>query len=139
MANNEIRLEPVSSNDIRFLYKLLKERDPVANISHRKMPSYSEHEKFVKSKPYAKWYVIKFKNYRSGSIYLTRQNEIGIFVKKNLRGKNLGKSALEILMEKNPKKRYLANVSPKNTKSQKFFLGRGFKLIQYTYEYIPDA
>lgn len=139
MTNNDIRLELVGSKDMKFLYELLKERDPIANISHRKMPSYSEHEKFVKSKPYAKWYVIKSENYRAGSIYLTKNNEIGIFMKKNMRDKNIGKTALEILMKKNPKKRYLANVSPDNAKSQKFFLGRGFKLIQYTYEYIPDV
>ena len=46
------------------------------------MPSYSEHKKFVNSKPYDKWDIIQVKNKKIGSIYLTPQNEIGIFIKK---------------------------------------------------------
>ena len=37
-------------------------------------------------------------------------------------------------MDMNPRKRYLANVNPKNKTSQKFFKKNGFKLIQYTLE-----
>ena len=37
-------------------------------------------------------------------------------------------------MKKNPRKRFLANVSPKNKKSMEFFKKNGFKLIQYTFE-----
>ena len=131
---NELILYPVSSNDIRFLYQLLKERDPRINISHKTMPSYSEHKKFVNSKPYDKWYIIKVKNKKIGSIYLTPQNEIGIFIKKNIQGQNLGKHALSLLISKNHRKRYLANVNPKNSKSIRFFKNNRFRLIQHTYE-----
>jgi len=131
---NELKLHPVLSNNIRFLYQLLKERDPRINISHKTMPSYSEHKKFVNSKPYDKWYIIKVKNKKIGSIYLTTQNEIGIFIKKNIQGQNLGKQALSLMISKNSRKRYLANVNPKNSKSIRFFKNNGFKLIQYTYE-----
>ena len=41
-----------------------------------------------------------------------------------------------MIIEKNPKKRYLANVNPKNKKSVKFFTQNKFKLIQHTYELI---
>ena len=131
---NELKLYPVSSNDIRFLYQLLKERDPRINISHKTMPSYSKHKKFVNSKPYDKWYIIKVKNKKIGSIYLTTQNEIGIFIKKNIQGQNLGKQSLSLMISKNPRKRYLANVNPKNSKSIRFFKNNGFRLIQHTYE-----
>ena len=130
----ELKLHPVSSNDIRFLYQLLKERDPRINISHKTMPSYYEHKKFVNSKPYDKWHIIKLKNKKIGSIYLTAQNEIGIFIKKNIQGQNLGKQALSLMISKNHRKRYLANVNPKNSKSIRFFKNNGFRLIQYTYE-----
>jgi len=135
MVEDDIKLEKVTSQDALFLYNLLKERNPDANISHKKMPTYSEHVKFLNSSPYDKWYVIKLKNKKVGSIYLTRQNEIGIFLKKNMQGKNIAKKSLQILMKTNPKKRYLANVSPKNKKSIQFFKNNGFKLIQYTYEF----
>ena len=47
----EIFLKKVTKNDFDFLYELLKSRDPRTNISHKSMPSFEEHIKFVKSKP----------------------------------------------------------------------------------------
>ena len=69
-----------------------------------------------------------------GSIYLTSQNEIGIFIKKSFQNRQIGDTALREIIKKNPKKRYLANVNPKNKKSIQFFKNHGFKLIQYTFE-----
>ena len=112
--NQPIKLRLVSRLDYRFLYNLLKERDPLANISHKKMPSYHEHVLFVSSKPYSKWYVILYGANKVGSIYITTQNEIGIFIKKSFQDKQIGDIALRKLIQKNPKKRYLANVNPKN-------------------------
>ena len=132
----EIKLKNITKNDFRFLYELLSERDSVANISHKKMPTYNEHVKFVTSKPYLRWYVVFYNDKKSGSAYLTKQNEIGIFVKKELHGKGIGSQILELVMEKNGSGRYLANISPKNKKSIKFFKNHGFNLIQYTYELI---
>jgi RimJ/RimL family protein N-acetyltransferase len=100
------------------------------------MPTYSEHKKFIMSKPYSRWYIIKYKNKNAGSVYLTKQNEIGIFIKNEFQNKGIGKVTLQLLFKKNPKSRYLANVSPKNLKSIEFFEKNGFKLIQYTYEMI---
>ena len=129
-----IKLKPVSKSDYRFLYNLLMERNPATNISHKKMPTYNEHVSFVSAKPYSKWYVILYGVNKAGSIYLTSQNEIGIFIKKSFQNKQIGNIALRIFIQKNPKKRYLANVNPKNKKSIRFFKNSGFKLIQYTFE-----
>jgi len=71
---------------------------------------------------------------KAGSIYLTSQNEIGIFIKKSFQSKQLGNIALRKMIQKNPKKRYIANVNPQNKKSMRFFKNNGFKLIQYTFE-----
>ena len=129
-----MKLKPVSKSDYRFLYDLLMERNPRANISHKKMPTYNEHVSFVSAKPYSKWYVILYRVNKVGSIYLTSQNEIGIFIKKSFQNKQIGNIALRKLIQKNPKKRYLANVNPQNKKSICFFKNNGFKLIQYTFE-----
>lgn len=136
MVRNEplVKLKAVSKSDYRFLYNLLMERDARANISHKKMPTYNQHVAFVSAKPYSKWYVILSDTNKAGSIYLTSQNEIGIFIKKSFQGKQLGNIALHKLIQKNPKKRYLANVNPQNKKSMYFFKNNGFKLIQYTFE-----
>ncbi|MDC1103695.1 GNAT family N-acetyltransferase [Nitrosopumilus sp.] len=133
-----IILRKVSENDNKFLYNLLKERDSNVNISHKKMPKYSEHIKFLASKPYSKWYIIEYNKKKSGSIYLSKNNEIGIFVKKSFRGNKIGENAVKLLIEKYPKSRYLANINPKNKESIKFFKKFKFKLIQHTFELIPE-
>ena len=98
------------------------------------MPTFAQHEKFVLSNPYTKWYIIIQKNKKVGSVYLTEMDEIGLFLKKDAQGKGLGQKSLELLMKLNPRNRYLANVSPKNKKSTQFFKKNKFILIQHTYE-----
>ena len=124
--NLNIKLNQVTKNDMSFLYELLKNKDPNSNISHKKMPSYNSHIRFIKSKPYKVWYIIYMKldhklrydwKEKVGSIYLSKNDEIGIFVSNEFQGKNIGKLALSELMKQNPRQRYLANVSPKNKKS----------------------
>ena len=136
MKNNTtlVKLRLVKKSDCEFLYDLLNERDPRANISHKKMPSFAQHVKFVMSKPYSKWYVIEASKNNVGSIYLTKDNEIGIFIKKDLHGKGIASKAIQLLIEKHPRSRYLANVNPKNKKSIQFFKNQKFHLIQHTYE-----
>jgi len=79
MIKNRTNLKSVDKIDHEFLYDLLKHRDPNVNISHKKMPSFKEHVKFVKSKPYSKWYIIKQNNEKVGSIYLSKQKKIKLF------------------------------------------------------------
>ena len=133
-TQSAISLKSVTNSDVKFLFDLLKERDPRVNISHRKMPTYSQHTKFINSKPYSKWYIILKSKQKIGSIYLSKNDEIGIFLSKKFQGKNVGNFALNELMKKNPRKRFLANVNPKNKKSISFFKNNNFKLIQYTFE-----
>mgnify|MGYP004005194597 FL=1 len=136
--SQKIKLGIVSKSDYRFLFTLLQERDPRANISHKQMPTYDEHVKFLQSKPYSKWYIIFFNNKKVGSIYLSNQDEIGIFLQKEFQHSGIGKLSMDLLMKKNPRSRYLANVNPKNSKSKQFFKKNGFSLIQHTYELIPN-
>lgn len=129
------------------LYDFLLERSKLVdvNISHVKMPSYEEHLEFFNSKPYRRWYfifiatpslsVFNIKNSQAiGSIYLTHNNEIGIFVSEKWREKGYAKKAIEKLMYFYPEPRYLANINPNNTKSIELFSSLGFVHIQNTYE-----
>ena len=133
---NEIILREVTKSDCEFLYELLKKREPLASISHKKMPSYEEHVKFVLSKPYSKLYVVEYKNQKVGSAYISKQDEIGICVVKEFQGKGIDKKTTWLLMKKNPRSRYLANVAPENHILQEFFKKLGFRGLQYTYEII---
>jgi hypothetical protein len=132
--NSNIKLNQVTKNDTLFLYDLLKNKDPNANISHKKMPSYDEHVKFVMSKPYTNWYIIEYDKMKVGAIYLSKQDEIGISVSNDYEYDQIVKPALKLLMKLNQRKRYLANTSPKDVRSQEFLLKNGFTSLEYVYE-----
>ena len=71
-----IKVENNKINHIRLLYILLSKRK--YNISHKKLPSYREHKKFVINSPYRVWYLIKNVNRFIGSTYISKENIIGI-------------------------------------------------------------
>ena len=78
-----LSFKSVEESDTEFLYDLLKERTGIVNISHKSLPSWEEHQKFIKSKPYAFWEIILIDGNKVGDIYLTNRDEIGIFIKKD--------------------------------------------------------
>ena len=131
---SSIELKTTRKSDIDFLYEILSERSSIENISHKEMPSYRKHVKFVLSKPYKKWYIIYYKKQKFGSIYLTNLNEIGIHFKKIPISDFLITKSIDLLINKNPGKRFLINISPNNPKFIKIIKKRGLKLIQHTYE-----
>jgi RimJ/RimL family protein N-acetyltransferase len=118
----------------RLLYTLLQERDPHANISHRIMPSWTQHCEFIARRPYAAWYLIKLRKDYVGAIYLTSMNEIGIAVLKQWRSRGVGPAAIRLLMRKHGRRHYLANINPRNEESIRLFRRIGFRIIQQTYE-----
>ena len=133
---NLVNVYDISSELV--LYRLLEGRPKHANISHREMPDWKEHQAFVRSKPYTAWYLIIKQKALSGvygSVYLTKDNEIGVFLFKKYQGKGFGQDAIWMLMEKHPRKRYLANINPENEGSIGTFEGLGFHHIQNTYEF----
>jgi len=129
-----IKLKNITSSDTNFLFKLLKNRDQFENISHKIMPTFKNHEKFVKSKPYFKWYIIYEDLKKIGSAYITNQNEIGIHFLNIKNYEDFFLESLEIIIKKNSGKRFLLNISPKNKKLKRIAEKNKFKLIQHTYE-----
>ncbi len=139
MEKTNLKIRKVKNADASFLYKLLLKRSPRVSISHKTMPSYKKHVNFVKSKPYSKWYIVLSNNKKIGSVYLTNINEIGISLEKEFDKNQIKGIVLKLLMTENPRKIYLANISPKNTKSINFFKKNGFNLVQNTYEFLIDG
>ena len=127
------KLNHITKDDYEYLFELLKERNDTINISHRNMPSYEEHCGFWESNPYREAYII-YDGTPKGYIYLSKTNEIGIFIENVSQGQGLGKKAMELLLVKHKGERILANINPQNQKSINFFNGFGFKHIQNTYE-----
>ena len=128
-----MELKPVTVDDAEFLFDLLKQREGIVNISHKSLPDWEEHLQYVKKHDYQSWDIIWVENTRIGNIYLTKNDEIGIFIDKKLQFHGYGSKALEEFMKKNGKKRYLANINPTNYKSIQFFGKHGFIHIQNTY------
>jgi len=128
-----MELKPVTVDDAEFLFDLLKQREGTVNISHKSLPDWEEHLQYVKKHDYQLWDIIWVENTRIGNIYLTKNDEIGIFIDKKLQFHGYGSKALEEFMKKNGKKRYLANINPTNYKSIQFFGKNGFTHIQNTY------
>ena len=124
--------------DVRELYDLLAERTSVENISHTKMPTFEEHQRFVWNKPYLRWYFITTDmDGRVGTCYITRednfkQHYIGIAIYKRSRQHGYGEAAVKLLLKEckelniNP----VANINPANLKSIKLFKKLGFKELQ---------
>lgn len=124
---------PVSDEALLFLYDLLQNRPEYANISHRRMPTFSEHRMFVGSRPYDAWYLIRSDGKTVGAIYLTGRSEIGIGLRAAFRGKGYGTEAIRRLMALHARGEYFANVAPSNERSMRFFERMGFHHIQNTY------
>jgi len=144
----------------RILFDLLLERDTSINISHKKMPTWREHVNFFESKPYRKWYLIEAvswdtakkielepgsMNYATaivGACYLTRMNEVGIFLFRQYQGRGFAIEALNKLITKHKPMqaitgrrsgRFIANINPKNEKSIRLFTKLGFTHNSNTY------
>lgn len=76
--NNNIRFNKIvgTSDQIFALYELLKDR--TNNISHKDMPNFYEHKKFVKNNPYKVWYLVYNENKAIGTFYIKYDNSIGL-------------------------------------------------------------
>lgn len=135
--------EPKRTMYEQILYKLLKERKPWQNISHKEIPAYEDHVNFIRKnlQQHKGWYLIQdLTNYDFvGTIYLGVENNVGVFIFKKYHHRGFGKQALKILYELYPHVRQIrANVAPTNTASMCFFLNQGYKylksdIIQYVY------
>lgn len=127
-----------------LLWGLLCQRDETVSISHRVMPSFREHVLFIESDPYQAWYFMMEIDFMMeiekvvGACYLSKQNEIGVFVFGDSQGKGYATQAVKEVMAAHGERRYLANINPRNLKSVKLFNNLGFKHIQNTYECLPS-
>ena len=69
-----------TDSQILSLFSLLKSRK--YNISHKYMPSFEDHKKFVINNPYRVWYLFKKNNIDIGSFYIKFDNSIGVNLKE---------------------------------------------------------
>ena len=61
---------------IETLYKQIKKRSH--NISHKSVPSFDQHAKFVQNHPYREWVIVKDNDRAIGNVYIHFDNSIGL-------------------------------------------------------------
>lgn len=146
MSHYKIKTVLILNPDhIETLYKMCVERagEEDSNISFT-MPSYEEHRDFVRSSPYRHWALIhpEGSDEYVGQVYLTRTNEIGVYIFKQYRGQGLASAVLQHVLKyieplpAIPGVRpgyWVANINPKNKASIKLFKSLGFELGQQSY------
>ena len=71
-----IEIDPESNKDIEVLYSFLASRE--YSISHNEMPTFEKHRMFVQKNPYRKWFFIQNNSKMIGSIYVLKDNGIGV-------------------------------------------------------------
>ena len=120
--NSNIKLKQVTKNDMLFLYDLLKNKDPNANISHKKMPSYDEHIKFVCIKTIYYWYIIEYDEKNVGAIYLSKLDEIGISINNDYEYDQIAKDCVKITYGIKPTKTLSCKCKSKRHKITRIFI-----------------
>jgi hypothetical protein len=135
-----ILLVRVKKNEehIKTLYEILKKR--AINISHRSVPSYSEHIKFVLNHPYRIWYLISLNNEFIGNAYIMKNNCVGIAIIKNI---NLAIPAVINIISRRHKPlkpiksirpgSFFYNVSPDNLEYISTLKNMRARLVQMTF------
>lgn len=126
-------VDPFSHKDAEELYALLEERTVQQSISHKTLPTFKEHFKFVSSEPYRAWYLIGLNGETVGATYISYANELGIFIFNKHHGMGYGREALQEMIRRYGDRDLLANINPENTTSKRFFIDLGFEKLQETY------
>ena len=127
-----LSLRNVIYDDAKFLYELLKERTPAQSISHKKMPTWEEHLKFIKLMPYKAWWII-FDAEPLGMAYLTKQDEIVVNLLKKYWNQGYGKRVFQLIMNRRPERKFYAHVNPNNKRNIGILQKMGFKKLQLTF------
>ena len=72
----KISFKKIDINDSKILFNLLKKRDH--SISHKSIPEYETHKRFIELKPYRYWFLVYENDKPIGSFYIQNDNSIGL-------------------------------------------------------------
>ena len=146
---DRITLNPISLNNVNYLYQLLQERDSSITITQKNLPTTIEHKMFIKNQiksingnkneilkmkqdPYDGWYVIRSENLDLGSIWIEENGNIGLQIQKQYQNLGIGVVAFKKIQILHEKKIYKTTVSHQNQNSIKFCEKMGFELKEKT-------
>ncbi len=128
-----------TDDQIKILYDILSSR--VHSISHARIPSFADHQKFVSAHPYRAWYLIFISYECVGSVYVNTDNTIGLNVKEGkvsdclipalnfIKQNHRPLSPIDSIRNKN----FTTNVPPSNIELIKELEKANSKVLQITY------
>ena len=137
---NLLKINSNNENHIEILYKLLTKKK--FNISHETLPLLDHHKIFVKNNPYREWYFIQKSSEIIGSVYITKDNVIGINIPEAQENEYL--HSIKLIIEKhNPleaiksvrSKSFCINSNPKNKVLIKALEKLNMEHIENTYRF----
>ena len=125
---------------IQLLYTLLLKRTHC--ISHKKKPTYSEHQQFVEKHPYRYWFLARFHSEYIGTIYVKDDNSIGVNLENNPPSEQVNNFINLILQDIQPLppitsirgSGFYINVAPDNQALSQALTKRGCSIVQITYK-----
>ena len=129
----------VEKEDSLTLYDLLKKRN--YNISHKVLPDFKSHKKFVENNPYLYWYIFSLNEKAIGTFYIKSDNSIGI--NTNETNKKIINEILDFILDNfSPIKGipseipdyFFINVSQKNKELKDIVNSLGCVPIQVSYK-----
>jgi len=128
-----------TSAQIETLYAQLKHRSH--NISHKSVPSFEQHTKFVQNHPYRKWIILKDSDVAIGNIYIQYDNSLGLNVDSSVSSEQIHKILEGIYKSNSPLPavpsvrfgEFFLNIASKNKMLQKKLSNLGFCEIQRTF------
>lgn len=124
---------------IKILYIQLKNRSH--SISHRGVPSFEQHTKFVQNHPYRKWIILKDSDIAIGNIYIQYDNSLGLNIDSSVSSEQIHKILEEIYKSNSPLPavpsvrfgEFFLNIATENKMLQKKLSNLGFCEIQRTF------
>jgi RimJ/RimL family protein N-acetyltransferase len=124
-----IPVDPKDYGHLGFLFGVLALRleEPYTNISHSKMPSWDQHCRFLRNWPYIKHFIITAGNQFLGVCYISKQNEVGIYICPDYRCEGVATWVIGELIKSHDGP-LSANIAPKNPASIRLFRKLGFEL-----------
>jgi len=139
-----MKLRPINSEDISFLYESIKEFSELLEDLQvkREVPPYQEHEKFVKkfldeyeNHPFKAWYIVEDDGKKIGNFTVKKTNEFGYNIRKEYQGKGLGTKSFELFFKLHPKEEVWARTNRNNMRSQDILKKFGFILSDYEFHF----
>ena len=129
----------INESNLNFLYELLKARE--YSISHKEIPSFEEHYNFVQNHPYYKWFIIENNSNLIGSLYIHKDNSIGLDILNEF--EILIPNVLSFLEKRYEplpyikslrSKNFFLNISPKNKRMHDLLKSLGYEISQISFE-----